>query len=59
MLEGVNSKLKDFGSFKNMGWKFGFLREKERIGQLGKGFREKSNTLIYNGSVTPNLHPLP
>ena len=42
-----------------MGWKFGLLREKERIGQPSKGFREKSNTLIYSGSVTLDLHPLP
>ena len=34
-------------------------RKKERIGQPSKGFRERSNTLIYSGSVTPDLHPLP
>ena len=59
MLEGVNSKLKNFLAFKNMEWKFGFFREKERIGQPSKEFRERSNTLIYSGSVTLDLHPLP
>ena len=42
-----------------MGWKFGLLREKERIGQPSKRFNERSNTLIYSGSVTIDLHALP
>ena len=32
-------------------------RKKELDNQV-KGFREISNTLIYSGSVTPDLHPL-
>ena len=41
-----------------MGRKLDLLREKERIGQPSKGFREKSNTLIYSGSITPDLNAL-
>ena len=59
MLEGVNSILKDFWTLRVEDEIFGLLREKKRIGQPSQGFRERSNTLIYSGSITSDLHPLP
>ena len=57
MLEGLNNTLKDFWTLRTRDVNIWFVERKS--GQLSKGFRERSNTLIYNSSVTLNLHPLP
>ena len=57
MLEGLNNTLKDFWTLRTRDVNIWFVERKS--GQLSKGFRERSNTLIYSGLVTPDLHALP
>ena len=58
MLEGVNSNFEGLWNLRLDG-KFEGYRKNYWIAKPSKGFRERSNTLIYNGSVTSDLHPLP